>query len=481
MVPGSTAVPLDPGYTLGMIRGNLDRLHLGDLLHWLELGGQTGRLTLTDDVGERRLDFLHGRIVYVSSTVPEERLATWLARDGLMPAASARRLLATAMLRHELFTDVLIAERAITETSLGASLTVLAELMMSRILGSSELRFELDPGHPIRDPSGLYLSLTPSRLLLDSARRVDESRSPRGMSPSTTLLLNEDAVEEFFWHLVEHGIPSDDPVGGHQLNALHAIVRNVMASLAQWLASSTGLVPQPVEQGEVMTASLETTGRVRLFGLPQATWNLVVLANTIRSPELTPPMGLGAVEEFADSLGLWTELTDATRWQRERAGNLDRLTRRAAIVWARGSAAAAEVLGVDPEAAGLTAHLVTVPTDLVLWVLAALPVPHNGVRRTLLTELPRRIGAGLARLADFPDQLRRVLDGSSPTALGTCLHVCRSLVPSAAVWPVTVPSEEAVLEFATPLQLQRAANAARQAVEGSAVGADAGGEPGSLR
>ena len=49
-----------------MIRGNLDRLHLGDLLHWLELGGQTGRLTLTDTIGERRLDFLHGRIVYVS-------------------------------------------------------------------------------------------------------------------------------------------------------------------------------------------------------------------------------------------------------------------------------------------------------------------------------------------------------------------------------------------------------------------------------
>ena len=64
-----------------MIRGNLDRLHLGDLLHWLELGGQTGRLSLSDEVGERRLDFLHGRIVYVSSTVPEERLATWLARD----------------------------------------------------------------------------------------------------------------------------------------------------------------------------------------------------------------------------------------------------------------------------------------------------------------------------------------------------------------------------------------------------------------
>jgi hypothetical protein len=448
-----------------MIRGNLDRLHLGDLLHWLELGGQTGRLTLSDAIGERRLDFLHGRIVYVSSTVPEERLATWLARDGLLPAASVRRLLACAMLRHELFTDVLLAERAITETALGASLTVLAELMLNRILGSSELRFELDPGHPIRDPSGLYLSLTPSRLLLDSARRMDESKGPRMLSSSPTLPLDEDAVESFFWHLVQQGIPGDDPVDGDQLHALHDIIRNVMASLAQWLASSTGLVPQPADHGEVMAASVETTDRVQLFGLPQAAWNLMVLACSIKSPDLVRPLDLGAVERFAASLELWPELTDATKWERGRAGKLDQLTRRAAILWSRGAAAAAEVLGVDPGTAQLTAHLITVPTDLVLWVLAALPVPHNGIRRALLSELPRRIGAGLGHLADFPEDVRLVLQGTTATELGACLHVSRNLVPSAAVWPMTVPSDEAVLALATPQQLQRAATAAREAVE----------------
>ena len=454
-----------------MIRGNLDRLHLGDLLHWLELGGQTGRLALSDDVGERRLDFLHGRIVYVSSTVPEERLATWLAHDGLMSADSVRRLLAAAMLRQELFTDLLLAEHAITETSLGASLTVLAELMMGRILDSSELRFELDPGHPIRDPSGLYLSLTPSRLLLDSARRVDESKGSSTTSPAHALPLDEDAVEDFFWQLVQQGIPSDDPVDGDQLNALHDIVRNVMASLAQWLASSTGLVPQPEDQGAVMSATLEASGQVRLFGLPQATWNLMVLATSIRSPNLPPPMGLDAVNDFAASLRLWPELTEAKRWQRGRARTLDRLTRRVAIVWARGAAAASEVLGIDPATAQLAAHLITVPTDLVLWVLAALPVPHAGIRRSLLTELPRRIGAGLSQLADFPEDFRLVLNGKVPTKLGACLHVSRNLIPSAAVWPMTVPNEEAVLEFATPHQLQRAAAAAREAVDGPSANA----------
>jgi hypothetical protein len=449
-----------------MIRGNLDRLHLGDLLHWLELGGQTGRLTLSDNVGERRLDFLHGRIVYVSSTVPEERLATWLARDGLLPAPSVRRLLAAAMLRHELFTDVLLAENAISDTALGASLTVLAELMMSRILDASELRFELDPDHPIRDPSGLYLSLTPSRLLLDSARRVDESDRPRSTSPSPVLPLDDEAVEAFFWQMAKQGIPGDDPVDGDQINALHDIIRNVMASLAQWLASSTGLVPQPTDHGEVMNAALETTGQVRLFGLPHPTWNLMVLACSIRSDELTPPKGLGDIEAFSTSLELWPEITGAKKWQRGRAGTLDRLTRRAAIVWARGASAAARELDVDPTTAELAAHLMTVPTDLVLWVLSALPVPHQGIRRSLLAELPRRIGAGLAHLADFPETFRQIFDGTRTSRLGACLHVSRDLIPSAAVWPMTVPNDEAMLSIATTEKLRHAAAAARSAVEG---------------
>jgi len=451
-----------------MIRGNLDRLHLGDLLHWLELGGQTGRLTLTDEVGERRMDFLHGRIVYVSSTVPEERLATWLARDGLLAAPAVRRLLAASMLRHELFTDMLLAEDAITKTALGASLTVLAELMMGRILDAPELRFELDPSHPIRDPSGLYLSLTPSRLLLDSARRVDESKRPRTTSPSPILPLDEEAVDALFWQLIRRGIPGDDPVDGERISALHDIIRNVMASLAQWLASSTGLVPQPADHGEVMSASLQTTGAVRLFGLPHATWNLMVLACSIRSDVLPPPAGLGDIDDFAASLDLWNDITGAARWQRERAGTLDRLTRRATIVWSRGAAAAARVLDVNPTAAELAAHLITVPTDLVLWVLSALPVPHRGIRRTLLAELPRRLGAGLAHLADFPRDHCILFEGHEASRLGTCLHVSRNLVPSAAAWPQTIPNDDALLSVASVDELQRAAEAAAAAVEGLA-------------
>jgi hypothetical protein len=71
-------------------------------------------------------------------------------------------------------------------------------------------------------------------------------------------------------------------------------------------------------------------------------------------------------------------------------------------------------------------------------------------------------------MADFPAEMREVLEGAKPSALGACLHVSRNLIPSAAVWPMTVPDDEAVLEIATTERLSRAATAARTAVEGLA-------------
>jgi hypothetical protein len=450
-----------------MISGNLDRLHIGDLLNWLELGGQSGRLTVTDAACERRFDLLRGRIVYVSSTGPEERLASWIARDGLIPAKQIRELLAGAMLRHQLFTDVLLQHGAINISDLQVSLTVLAELMISRILAADKLRFEFDPDHPVRDPSGLYLNLTPSRLLLDAARRVDELKTAGEMTSSRVLPLDESEVDSFFWQLVPEGIPHDDPVDGDQLSALHNIIKNVMASLAQWLASSTGLVPQPADHGEMMATGVATSGDFRLHGLPHAAWNQMVLACSVRSSTLATPGCLDDLDRFAASLDIWPEITTSQKWQRGRAGKLDRLTRRVSVVWSRCAAAAADVLDVDPGATELAAHLVTVPTDLVLWVLGALPVPHQGIRRAVLTELPRRIGAGLGVLADFPPRFRRLLDVKTTTGLGVCLHLSRGLLPSSAVWPRTVPEgEAALLDLYSADQLQAAALAAREASEG---------------
>lgn len=459
-----------------MIHGTLGRLHLGDLLQWLQLGGLSGRLTVLGPGGERRLDVLDGQVVFASSTVPDERVASWLAHDEVLPAPTLRHLLGRSMLRRTLFTDALLHEGGVSREVLRSSLTRLAELITIRILRGGELSFTFDPAYPVRDLLGLDLAVAPHTLLLEAARLADEGRHrPEGPEPAELPFAGE-AFERFFWSMIRESVTRDEPLDGEALAELHGITRDIMGTLSQWLGSSPGLVPLPASQADEISSRLDAGAAVGLMGRPQAAWNLTVLTCAVRCDALPPPEGLDALEEVAAELGLWPEMTVGDGWRRPHAERLDGLTQRVVTTWSKAAAAAAPHLGVDPAAALLATHLAVVPTDFVLWVLASLPVPHGRTRQNLLHRLPRQVGAGLAWLADFPEELVAVLDGRRMSPLGACLSLARETLDSGPVWLPSSPYDpDRLLEVAGPESLAAAAAAARRAAEepdreGSAVG-----------
>jgi hypothetical protein len=452
-----------------MINGSLDRLHFGDLLQWFQMGCVSGRLTLKDPRGERRLDFVEGRVCYASSTIAEERLATWLTKRSLVSAAELRRVLAASMLRRALFTDVLIAEGLVSAEDLQASLTDLAEAITSRILITPEVRFEFEPNHPVLDILGLSLNVEPSHLLMEAARRSDENELAPDNGSSYELAFVGEAFEDLFWQLVRDGIPAGESVDGLQLSQLHDLVRDIVSTLAQWLSTSPGLVPIPAGQIKGLTECLAAGEPVCLFGLPHATWNQMVLACTVRSGGGRGPKTLAELESIAAEVDLWEEMMGSGFLNRPHAGKLDGLIREVVTTWSQAAAAAAPHLGVDPETASLAVHLVAVPTDLVLWVLTTLPVPHQRLRKTLLEHLARRVGSRLAHLADFPSAIREIVNPRELTPLGVCLHLGRTCLATAATWPLTVPGEDVeFFEIASPSALALAADAAREVAEGAA-------------
>jgi hypothetical protein len=449
-----------------VIQGTLDRLHFGDLLQWLQMGEVSGRLTLRDGRGERRLDFNRGRVCYASSTLPEERLATWLAARSLVPIDELRRILAASMLRRAFFTDLLITEGGVRKEGLRTSLTELAETITSRILISHQMEFTFEPDHPVLDILGLSLDVEPSHLLLGAARRSDEDEGTDDDEGSYDLALSGEAFESLFWKLTRDGITGDDLVDGEQMSELHDLVRDIVNTLSQWLAASPGLVPSPSGQIEGLAASILGGETVCLFGLPHVAWNQMVLACTLHNRNSRGPLTLGALEKIAGALDLWEEMTSSEYLRRPDAGRLDDFIGRGVATWSRAAAAAAPYLGVDPETATLAAHLTAVPTDLVLWVVTTLPVPHDGLRKTLMVELSRRVGSRLAHLADFPRVFREVLDPRKPTSLGACLHLGRECLSSTSTWPVTIPDDgECMLEIASASALALAAGAAREVAE----------------
>lgn len=449
-----------------MIQGQLERLHLGDLLQWLQLGELTGRLRLTASGVDRHLDLLGGRVVFVSSTDPAERLGTWLAAEELLPPDRIRGLLGASMLRRQRFTELLVEHGPVERSALHASLARLAEAVVLRVLGAPSVRFALDPAYPVGELLGVDLALDPTSLVMEASRRVDD-REPAIEDPGAPLLpFTGEAFEDLFWSLVAEAVPPDEPVDGHRLTELRALLRTIVGTLSEWLASSPGLVPIPTGQAAWIAERAGHPGpAIDCTGLPHATWNQMVLAHAVRSDGLTRPIGLSELSKVAAELDLWLEMTGSERWRRPHADRLDTLTTNVAETWARGAAAAGLELEVDSDLVSLAIHLLVVPVDLVLWVLGTVPVPHRALRRTLVQRLPERLGLGLARLADLPDDIHGLFTTADPTPLAIAVHLAREQLPSAHVWPRTVPDDAGVLLDAVPAAvLTRAAAAAREAM-----------------
>lgn len=440
-----------------MISGHLDRLHLGDLMQWLQMGGLSGRLTLSGSGGERRLDFLEGRVVFASSTRPDERLGMWLSREDAAPLEDLRRSLARSLVERRLFTDILLEDGIVAPPELRSSVTLLAEVLVRRALAVERARFQFDPSYPVLDLLALNLDLDPNALLMEAARQRDELRDPEPGGLEPAIPVAGEALERLVWELLRDGVPAHQPVDGLQLEEIHEQLRRLVQTLGNWLAASPGLVPIPREEC--------TTPPEGLVGRAHATWNAMVLATSVQSKGSPQPLRMSDLEALDLELGLSSMMAANESWWRPHNSRLDGLTRSVVAAWSRASAEAAPILGVDPATAVAAVHLVVVPTDLVLWMLTTVPVAHEGVRHGLLRSLPRRLGAGLAQQVNFPTPFAELLTSPPATALAACLHVGREVLPSAPVWLDTLPGGLDALDGAISHDLIVAAStAAHQAL-----------------
>ena len=331
------------------------------------------------------------------------------------------------------------------------------------------------PGMAVRQLLGLTLHVEPNSLVLEAARRTDENG--RDVPPEDAFPTEFCGTEfdKFFWDLIRDGISENDRVDGEEMVRLQQLIRDILGVLADWLSSSPGLVPVPNRQANVLGERLGGPGAMDLTGLPHAVWNQMVLACCIRGPELQPPETMTELARSAAELGLWEEMLADATWRRPSADRIDQLVEGTTTSWTNASMAAASHVGVSPDAARLAVHLVTVPTDLVLWVLSTLPVSNRRLKSTLVRELPRRLGQSLAHMADFPLPFRQLFDAAVVTHLGACLHLGRDSLPTAHVWPATVPADRHLLtSMLSQEKLSEATEAIRASVENSGAHAAVG-------
>ncbi len=228
------------GYNQRVIDGTLTQLHLGDLLQWLRMGELSGRLTLIGNGYERRLDFFAGRLVYLSSLVPEERLGTVMVSEGLLPASVARQHLARSLVRRQPYTSILVEEGGIPVDVVISGLSRLARLILARVLAASEGSFSFDPNYPVQELPAAKIDIE-ALSLLEAASSDDQVKTLTRQPEEHTIPFTGDAFSNFFWEVVREGITAEDPVDGPQMAGLYNTIRDIMGALALCLGSSPGL------------------------------------------------------------------------------------------------------------------------------------------------------------------------------------------------------------------------------------------------
>ena len=167
------------------LRGTTDSLGIPDLVNLLSSQKKTGSLTIRAESTIYMLEFLEGAIVHAvtNETRPEWRLGTILEAQGKLTQEQLAESLAAVERTRELLGAELVRTARVSETDLRAALEVQVRKMFESIFALQNARFAFVDGSITNIGQRVHLNTT--ELLLETARRIDESAGKPGVGPTS--------------------------------------------------------------------------------------------------------------------------------------------------------------------------------------------------------------------------------------------------------------------------------------------------------
>ena len=158
------------------LSGNLDTFSLADLLQWLEINALSGRVTVWRGEVLRTIDLKGGAIVFVSSSLPNERLGVYLTRRKVLSEAAVYELLAESFATGKNLTRLILERNLLGREKLAEAVEGLAMKILLDLFHWAGASFEFDPLFKIEDLIRIHLSLRGQVLAFHGAKAVDDSR-----------------------------------------------------------------------------------------------------------------------------------------------------------------------------------------------------------------------------------------------------------------------------------------------------------------
>jgi Domain of unknown function (DUF4388) len=185
----SKTIPLE-----GKLDGWRGGIDIPELLLALSKEGRTGRLEIASADVERNVWFDEGRIVFASSSSPDDRLGAYLLLRNELALADLRRLSGSVQpglrLGSLLVKEGLLSSRALPEAVLGQVRGIVLDLFRW-----PRASYRFVEGLPARE--AITLHIPPARWILDGIDHVSSwLRVARGVGPLDVLFESVDGHEE---------------------------------------------------------------------------------------------------------------------------------------------------------------------------------------------------------------------------------------------------------------------------------------------
>src|SRR5436305_15173211 len=157
-----------------ILKGDLSRIQLPDVLSFLSMIRGTGKLLLVHEPMERSIYWKDGEIVFASSNSPEHSLGMFLLRNGKITQQqydeSKRRV--TAATRHG---KPLVQMGAISPKDLWWGVKNQALEIIYSLFGWKGGKFSLWDSAEELNTERIVLSISTSSVIMEGIRRLDES------------------------------------------------------------------------------------------------------------------------------------------------------------------------------------------------------------------------------------------------------------------------------------------------------------------
>ena len=202
------------------LSGNLDTFSLADLLQWLEINALSGRVTVWRGEVVRTIDLKGGAIVFVSSSLPNERLGVFLTRRKVLTEPVVFELLAESFATGRNLTRLILERNLLPREKLAEAVEGLAMKVLLDLFHWAGATFEFDPLFKIEDLIRIHLSLRGQVLAFHGAKSVDDSRVNVGTATGSDETgarwereFKPEVLAAMFWEILE-GLPGRDALPG---------------------------------------------------------------------------------------------------------------------------------------------------------------------------------------------------------------------------------------------------------------------------